>query len=96
MLFGTQTSTPCTAEVMDAKPAKSTTMVWSTRRPDSFSMVFWVQAGLPLAVSPIENAELNCALGWSGDQVPSGSRQGGMSTSESRGIEMPTACLWSG
>ena len=48
---------------MAAKPAKSTTMVWSTRRPVSCSTVFWVHAGLPLAVSPIEKAELNGVFG---------------------------------
>ncbi len=87
--------TPLTAEVIAAKPAKLTTMVWSIRMPVSFSTVFWVQAGLPSLVSPTEKAELIRTLVCSLVHFPSGSLHGGMVTRESRGSEIPTACLWS-
>ncbi len=97
MTLGRQTSTPPTALVIAAKPEKSTTRVWSTRIPVSFSTVFWVQAALPSDASPCENAALNrmslpfCSL----VHLPLGSLQGGMVTRVLRGIETPMAFLWS-
>ncbi len=70
-------------------------MVWSIRMPVIFSTVFWVQAGLPWSVSPTEKAALNFVAGCSLVHFPFGSLHEGIVTSESRGMEMPTACLWS-
>ncbi len=95
MSSGRQMSTPSTALVIAAKPWKSTTMVWSTRIPVSFSTVFWVQAGLPSSVPPTEKAALNSSLFDPLLHLPLGSLQDGMATIALRGIEMPTACLWS-
>lgn len=92
MSCGRQTGTPPTADVRAAKPEKSTTMVWSTRRPVSCSTVFWVQAGFPSAVSPTENAPLNMTWCWGAVQSPPGVLHAGMSTRESRGMDTATAC----
>ncbi len=91
--MGTHTSTPPTASVTEAKPLKSTTRVWSTRRPVSSSTVFCVQAGLPALNSPTVKAELNIWLVRAVVHRPSASRHGGMVTRVSRGIDTPTACL---
>ena len=80
--------------VIAAKPLKSTTMVWSTRMPVTFSTVFWVQAGLPPSLPPTEKAALNRSLPPL-VHLPLGSLQDGIGTIVLRGIEMPTACLWS-
>lgn len=74
---GRHTFTPPTTRVSAAKPLKSMTTVWSTRRPVSFSTVFWVQAGLPLAVCPTEYASLNIVFGRVLVHFPSGSLHGG-------------------
>lgn len=92
---GRHTFTPPTTSVRAAKPLKSTTTVWSTRRPVSFSTVFCVQAGFPPAVSPVEYAALNIVSGRVLVQLPSGSLQGGIVTRVSRGTDTATALRWS-
>lgn len=91
MSCGTQTSTPPTTSVSAEKPLKSTTTVWSTRRPVSFSTVFWVHAGLPSAVLPTVYASLNMAWCLVSVQLPSGSLHGGMVSRVSRGMDTATA-----
>ncbi len=93
--LGTQTSTPLMASVIAATPRKSTTTVWSIRRPVSDSTVFWVQAGLPWGNWPTVKASLNICPVRGVVHWPLGSLQDGMVTRVSRGIETPTACRWS-
>ncbi len=81
--------------VIEAKPLKSTTRVWSTRMPVSFSTVFWAQAGLPSSLPPVEKAALKRSVLPPLVHLPLGSLQDGSWTIALRGIEMPTACLWS-
>ncbi len=93
--LGTQTSTPLIASVIAATPRKSTTTVWSIRRPVSASTVFCVQAGLPCGKSPTVKAELNICSVRGVLHRPSASLQAGTVTRVSRGIDTPTACRWS-